>query len=65
VIALEIGSRNVRVPALQDRWSMLRADLATLKTERAAAMPVNNRLSVLNPDTPEAAKYLLHTCQRG
>jgi hypothetical protein len=37
-IALEISSRNARVQALQDRWSMLRADLASLKAERAAAM---------------------------
>jgi hypothetical protein len=35
-IALEISSRNARVQAMQDRWSMLRAGIAQLMIERAA-----------------------------
>ena len=37
-IALEISSRNARVQAMQDRWSMLRAGVAQLMIERAADM---------------------------
>ena len=37
-IALEISSRNARVQAMQDRWSMLRAGIAQLMIERAADM---------------------------
>jgi len=37
-IALEISSRNARVQAMQDRWSMLRAGIAQLMVERAADM---------------------------
>jgi hypothetical protein len=37
-IALEISSRNARVRAMQDRWSMLRAGIAQLMIERAADM---------------------------
>ena len=38
VIALEIGSRNARVQALQDEWARMRAGLDLLLTERGAEM---------------------------
>ena len=38
VIALEIGSRNARVQALQDVWTRMRAGLDLLLTERGAEM---------------------------
>src|SRR5450432_773201 len=38
VIALEIGSRNARVRALQDRWDRMRTGLNLLLTERGAVM---------------------------
>jgi hypothetical protein len=37
-IALENSSRNARVQAMQDRWSMLRAGILSLMIERAADM---------------------------
>ena len=38
VIALEIGSRNARVQALQDRWCQLRAGVTLLLKDRGAEM---------------------------
>ena len=37
-MALEIGSRNARVQALQDRWDRMRTGLDLLLTERGAEM---------------------------